>query len=288
MAKRKSKKKYKVLKISWKIFWFLIRIPYFIAKGIYLGIKYLVEGIIYLKNEGKKTSEKIKEKKVEKAIQEKREEILAVHEDFRVLKEDTGKYFEWEKKIYDSDSKIGIILGARGSGKSAFGIKFLENIRAKKNKNCFAMGFKSSEMPSWIKVVDKVEDLENNSFVLIDEGGILFSSRNAMSNANKLLSELILVARHKNLTILFISQNSSNLDINILRQADFLILKPSSLLQKDFERKIVQKLYDKAEEDFKRFKDDKGATHIYSSNFIGFVSNPLPSFWGEKISKGFS
>lgn len=285
---KKKKRNYKGLKITWKILWFLIRIPYFIVKGIYLGVKYIIEGISYLKKEGKKKSQERKENKIEKKIEEKREDIEALYEEFNILKEDNGKYPEWEEKIFNSDSKIGIILGARGSGKSAFGIKFLENIKAKKDKNCFAMGFKKDEMPSWIKVVESVEDLANDSFVLIDEGGILFSSRNAMSNANKLLSELILVARHKNLSILFISQNSSNLDINILRQADFLVLKKSSLLQKDFERKIIQRLYARAEEDFKRFKDDKGATHIYSSNFVGFVSNPLPSFWKEGISKGFS
>ena len=173
------------------------------------------------------------------------------------------------------------------SGKSAFGIKFLENLRAKKNKKIYAMGFKANTMPDWINVVEGVEGLGNDAFVLIDEGGILFSSRDAMSSSNKLLSELILIARHKNLSILFITQNSSNLDVNILRQADFLVLKPSSLLQKDFERKIVQKLYEKAEEDFEKFKDDKGLTHIYSSNFVGFISNPLPSFWGTSISKSF-
>ena len=108
-----------------------------------------------------------------------------------------------------------------------------------------------------------------------------------MSNANKLLSGLILISRHKNLNILFISQNSSNLDVNILRQADFLVLKPSSLLQKDFERKIIQKLYEKTEDDFEKFKENKGITYIYSSNFTGFVSNLLPSFWGAEISKSF-
>ena len=109
-----------------------------------------------------------------------------------------------------------------------------------------------------------------------------------MSNANKLLSGLMMVARHKNISIIFISQNSSNLEVNILRQADFLALKPSSLLQKDFERKIVQKIYESVDKYFKRFKEDRGLVYIYSGKFRGFVSNPLPSFWGEGVSKGFS
>jgi len=282
MSKRKLKKQKKgnSLKYIRQFLWFLIKIPYFILKGFYLSIKWIYKKI-------KKTSEKIKEKKLNNQIKKKREQINPVYKEFKIIREDKGDYSRWEKNTYDSDSKIGIILGARGSGKSAFGIKFLENFRAKKNKKCFAMGFKESEMPSWIKVVKDIGEIENDSFVLIDEGGILFSSRNAMSNANKLLSGLILISRHKNLNILFISQNSSNLDVNILRQADFLVLKPSSLLQKDFERKIIQKLYEKTEDDFEKFKENKGITYIYSSNFTGFVSNLLPSFWGAEISKSF-
>lgn len=267
--KKRSKKNYKALKIIGKSLFFLIKTPYYLGKGLY--------------KVGKYANKKVKENKIKK----KRKEIFPVYESFEVIKEDLGNYLNWEKNVHSSDSQIGIILGARGSGKSAFGIKFLENIRAKKNKKCYAMGFKETEMPEWIKVVESVENLDNDAFVLIDEGGILFSSRNSMSNSNKLLSELILIARHKNLSILFISQNSSNLDVNILRQADFLILKPSSLLQKDFERKIIQKIYEKTREDFQNFKEIGGLTYIYSEDFTGFISNPLPSFWGSNISKSF-
>ena len=109
-----------------------------------------------------------------------------------------------------------------------------------------------------------------------------------MSKPNKLLSELILIARHKNLSIMFISQNSSNLEINILRQADYLLLKPSSLLQKDFERKKVKKVYEEVKDDFKKLNNYKGLTYIYSEDYRGFINNDLPSFWSQKISKSFS
>mgnify|MGYP001562619392 FL=1 len=163
----------------------------------------------------------------------------------------------------------------------------LENIYAKTSRKCYAIGFKENEMPSFVDVVEKTDEIENDGFVLIDEGGVLFSSRRAMSTANKMLSDLILISRHKNLTILFISQNSSNLDVNIIRQADFLILKPSSLLQKDFERKIVKDLYDKTKDKFDKYNDRIGLTYLYSDDFTGFVTNKLPSFWSENISKSF-
>lgn len=251
------------------LIWFIIRIPYWLV----LGIMWIFR--------------KAKGKAVERAVEKKREKMKANYSKMSMLKSKRGDFSLWENNLFDSDSKIGIILGARGSGKSAFGMKVLENVHVKKGRKCFALGFKEESMPSWIKVVNSVDELENNSFVLIDEAGISFSSRSSMSSANKLLSDLILVARHKNLSILFISQNSSNLDVNILRQADYLVLKPSSLLQKDFERKIIQDMYTATEKEFEKFADRNGLTYIYSNDFTGFVENELPSFWSEGASKGF-
>jgi len=281
MAKRKEPKpKQKkgsalgtVAKGVGKGLWFLMKTPYYIGKGIYKATKY--------------TADKVEESSRKKKVHEKREKMVSLYENFRIVHTKEGNYLQWEGDIHKAESKIGVILGARGSGKTAFGMKFLENAYAKTKKKCYAMGFNPDEMPSWIKVVGNIDEIGNNSIILIDEGGILFNSRDSMSNANKLLSDLILIARHKNLTILFISQNSSNLDINILRQADFLVLKPSSLLQRNFERKIIQQIYDNAQEQFEEYKNEPGITHIYSEGFNGFVSNPLPSFWGTNISKSF-
>jgi hypothetical protein len=261
------------LKKVGKVFLFLIKIPYFIVLGVVLGIKKFSKFVLKIKKERK--------------IKKKRESMIPKYEEFKILKVISGNYSEWMKEIFNSDSKIGIILGARGSGKTAFGMKFLENFRVKSKKKCFALGFKKNDLPYWIEGVEDISQISNNSFVLIDEGGILFNSRKSMSNANKMLSDLMLISRHKNISILFISQNSSNLEINVLRQADFLVLRSSSLLQKNFERKIVQKIYGKVETFFNKFKKDKGLSFIYSENFQGFVSNPLPSFWKEELSKGF-
>ena len=264
-----KKRKSKIIKYLGKSLLFVLKTPYYIVREI--------------NNLSKKTKRGIEKKKILK----KRESMVSKYNDFEVVEIISGDYEKWLENVYNSESQIGIILGARGSGKTAFGIKLLENLHAKYKKNCFAIGFNENEIPSWIKVVSEISSLKNNSFVLIDEGGILFNSRSSMSNANKMLSQLIMIARHKNLNILFISQNSSNLDVNILRQADFLVLKPSSLLQKEFERKIIKKIYSETEKYFNKFKEKKGIAHIYSGNFRGFISNPLPSFWKENISKSF-
>jgi hypothetical protein len=241
---------------------------------------YAIKGIIYLANKEKKHTEEVHIEKV-------RESMGAQFKSFKVIQKLEGDYGAWEKLVLDSESKIGIIVGARGSGKTAFGMKVLENVYAKKKRACVALGFDKTTLPSWIEVVDSVDSIRNNSFVLIDEGGILFSSRKSMSNPNKLLSDLLLISRHKNLSILFIAQNSSNLDVNIIRQADYLVLKPSSLLQKDFERKIIKDIYTSVKEEFDNLKEEKGVSYIYSDAFRGFVKNELPSFWSTNLSKSF-
>ncbi|MBT7903641.1 hypothetical protein HN587_07295 [Candidatus Woesearchaeota archaeon] len=207
---------------------------------------------------------------------------------FDLVKTKKGNLQKFENKLFSNKSMIGLILGARGTGKSAIGMRLLENFKEKSEKNIYAIGFKQESLPEWITVVHGIDDVQNNSVLLIDEGGIEFSSRKAMTTANKLLSELLLVARHKDLSVMFITQNSSNLEVNAIRQADFLLLKPSSLLQKDFERKKIKQIYESIEEEFEEIKHTLGITYLFSDSFQGFATNSLPSFWSDKVSKGYA
>ena len=202
---------------------------------------------------------------------------------FSLVEAEKGSVVAFEEVF--SRSTIGIVLGARGTGKSALGLRILENVAPL--RRCVAMGFEKSSLPRWIDPVGSIEDIPQGSCVLIDEGGVLFSSRSSMSDANKLLSDLILISRHKDLAIIFISQNSSNLEVNVLRQADYLLLKPASLLQLDFERKIVEKVYRAAKKGFEKHQGTPGLTYVYSDAFCGFIANDLPSFWRDELSKQF-
>lgn len=226
----------------------------------------------------------IKEKEEKKQFRKKLKK-KPVNLNFREIETIEGNlenFHEFLKKY----GKIGIILGARGSGKSALGIRIMENLNSA-GKKIYAMGFRKDRLPKWVNLVKSIEEISNNSFLLADESGIEFSSRSSMSSANKLLSELLFISRHKNISIIFIAQNSSNIEINTLRQADYLLLKPSSLLQLDFERKKIKDIYSEVDGQFRKYSG-KGTTYIYSDIYRGFVENFLPSFWTEDLSKSFS
>lgn len=268
MTKTKKVKKRNIfLRIIIFLFKSIGKIIFYLGKGIYL----LIKSIFNLIKKNKTLNSKPKNP--------------PAYVPFKQLKKLEGNLENFNKTL-QSSGKIGIILGGRGTGKSALGLKIIENIKAKGNKKVSAWGFSDNLIPAWIKPITSIGEIENNSFVVVDESGISFSSRNSMSELNKILSELLLISRHKNISVIFVAQNSSNIDINILRQADYLLFKPHSLLQLDFERKIIKEIYSKAESGFKTIKNP-GATYIYSNNFKGFISNDLPSFWNEKVSKSF-
>lgn len=284
MGKRKNKKKevesknffLQILILLGKFFWFILRIPYFIVKYLYLLIRSLFHGSASLPNVKDVAFVKgnIRDSKSQRKIS------------FDVLESLKGNFKDFFDYLKTNDSFIAIVIGARGSGKTAISLALVEALRGSK-KHYFAMGFSRDALPEWIYLVNAVSEIKNDSLVLIDEGGILFSSRDSMSDANKVLSDLLMISRHKNISIVFISQNSSNLEVNTLRQADVLILKKHSLLQKNFERKIIAKLYEEYESYFEKYKKNKGTSLIFSDQFVGFLDASLPSFWSDKTSKSF-
>jgi hypothetical protein len=261
----------------------LKHILFFLKDTVVLIAKLIWKILCWLASFTKNTVAPQVEEQVKKS---KRPKNLPKISYFTELRDFEGSLDSFEEWLYSSKSTIGIILGARGTGKSALGMRILENWAGRGAKVC-AMGFNEETIPSWIKVIENMERAPNSSVVLVDESGISFSSRETMSDANKLLSELLLVARHKDISIIFIAQNSANIEINSIRQADYLLLKRPSLLQKDFERGKIKNIYSEVEKDFKELRVDKGLVYIYSDRFRGFASNNLPTFWSQKASKAF-
>ncbi len=200
-----------------------------------------------------------------------------------------GDLQEFELQLLSRPSLIGLILGARGSGKSALGMRILENIYAKTGRKVCAMGFLPNALPGWIIHVTSVEQIPNNSFALVDEGGIEFSSRSSFSSANRLLSALLFASRHKGISALFISQNSANLELNAIRQSDYLLLRKPSLLQQEFERKKIGEIYSGISAHYPKLPDSgRYSTYMHSDWFRGFAANRLPGFWSERASKSYA
>lgn len=264
------------------------RVTGYVFKGIGKGIWYVLRGTGRLIGKGiSETNNKFKENSEKRRLNKspvygKKAEFEALE----VLNNVSGDYAISEQRIHD-DSIIAMIFGKRGSGKSALGFRLLENIHHKAKRKCFVLGVdERSSMPEWISPIEKIEDAPKGSVVLVDEGAVSFNARESMSKANKGLAGILAIARHKNLTVLFITQNTGMIDKNVLKLSDMLLVKQGSLLQLEMERPEIRKFYEKAEALFKKLEGDKRQyVYVIDSDFEGAVSHTLPSFWTETLSK---
>jgi hypothetical protein len=225
-----------------------------------------------------------KERKKEKI----RKEARTRFKDIDVLESRKGKYDKFRDKLLDS-STIALIIGKRGSGKTSLGMKLLELFHYKTTgeRQCHVVGYSRTKLPKWIKKIEKVDDAPENSVVLLDEGAIGYFSRDSMKQANKMLSKMMTIARHKNLTLIIITQNSAMIDVNVLRLADTLLFKGPSLLQSRFERKALRDMFKKVAPLFDGMEDAVKNFYVWDDDFEGIVSYELPLFWSDLISKSF-
>lgn len=222
-----------------------------------------------------------------KAVPKRKKEPEKPYIPFEPQKTIKGRYEDFYRHILGT-SLIVLITGKRGSGKTALGMKFLEMFRKETKRKTYAMGFDDAKLPRWVKKISSINDASNNSVLLVDEGGIMFSSRDSMKKANKFLSKVMAIARHRGLTCFVISQNSAMLELNVLRLADMVLLKEPSLLQAKFERKAIRDMYKKVKPLFGEFKNRKKFFYIWSDEFEGMTKYDLPEFWTDSISKAFS
>lgn len=235
------------------------------------------------KDEKKQTSEKKDEKQKNKI---KKFSLPAVYSQLTPKKVIKGNFSEFSERL-SSKSLILTIVGKRGSGKSALGFRILENIHAKNKRPCFALGVKQSVLPKWIKSIDSIETVAESGVLLVDEGALSFSSRKSMTKKNKELSDLLTIARHKDLTLILITQNTGMIDKNVINLSDAILLKEGSLLQQKMERSSIKKFYEIASNNFDEIPDLQRTSYFYlfDSSVECFVFSELPSFWSESVSK---
>lgn len=211
---------------------------------------------------------------------------LPKFEPFELVEERKGSYADFEREL-KKYGLIMLIVGKRGSGKTALGMQFLAWFNHIARRRCYGIGYDAAKLPRWVHKAKRIEDIPNDSIVLVDEAAILFFSREAMTSMNKMLSKLMAIARHKNLSMILITQSSALIEINVLRLADVLLLKQPSVLQARFERKALQDIFIDVKKTFRKLDNRASHFYVYSDEFEGLVRYKLPYFWNDSISRAF-
>lgn len=275
MPKKKSVLEYVFVGIGKGVVWIIVSIfkaLWYLLVGLFKGARFATKKAVQAHKESKIRAEQPK--------------TPAKYSALEVSTAVKGSIESFEHRLLN-ESLILAVAGRRGSGKSVLGFRLMENIHAKNSRPCFVLGVKQSVLPSWIETIDEISKVSNGGVVLVDEGAISFGSRESMSKKNRSLGELLAIARHKDLTLIFITQNTGMIDKNVLNLCDVILLKEGSLLQEKMERSVMKDLYVTANDALQEIpaSERKPYCYIFDAEFEGLVSASLPSFWSVKVSK---
>ena len=201
---------------------------------------------------------------------------------------DNGNLNNFTSKL-NNKSVVCLVAGCRGSGKTALSFRLLENIKSQTNRSMFAVGFPNQNLPNWINHAETIDEIPNGSVVLWDEAGITLNQTSTFNTVTRDVSNLLKIARHKDLSLIFISQNVGNLNLNVVRMIDIAFLLKDSLWQQFTDRGFIRKLYENIKISEHPFDySTNGQVYIIDSEFTGMMNFKLPSFWTSEISKSFA
>jgi len=138
---------------------------------------------------------------------------------------------------------VVLVLGKRGSGKSALAYRLLELFRYRLSPYVVGVPAEAKNIfPDWIGICPSLEDLPNNSIALVDEAYLAFHARESMSQESKAMSQIQNLSRQSGQTLIFVAQEARQVDKNIASASSLLAFKELGMLQLEFERPELRKL----------------------------------------------
>ena len=196
-------------------------------------------------------------------------------------------YQDWLDSL--AYGKVTVILGRRGSGKTALGARVAEFVSATHGMSIYWVGLPEAArnlLPQWVKLVNTPDQCPANSVILADEAGLRYASLAFNTRENQLLRSLLMVARHRQSSLIFAVQSSRDVEYSVIRQADCIAFKQPGLHQPDSERPDLRPLARKAADVFQKIPKERrpASALIFDDLFSGLITTTLPSFWSDELS----
>ena len=193
---------------------------------------------------------------------------------------------------------VSLILGSKGSGKSALAYHLLE-------KSASAFGLlpivvnlpreKQALLPDdfIIRTLDELKHTQD-AVALVDEGTTMIPA--GAQKLEEMVKSFVALSRQRNQIIIFIFHSSSDVGSRILRGVDAILVKEPSLRQIQFGAKdaFCRSLLTEAKDKFKALQDMGEDTRKYTyvdcekPAFRGMLKNDLPGFWTDDLSKAWA
>ena len=187
---------------------------------------------------------------------------------------------------------VVLVLGKRGSGKSALGYWLLEVFHYE--LACYVVGVPAEAgryLPDWVGIRSSLDEIPPKAVILVDEAHLPYHARGSMAAASIEMSRLVNLARQREQTLLFVTQEARQVDRNIASSASVVVFKEPSSIQVSFERPELRRRAEEALAQFQIVRGDKRSwAFVYApdADSKGMLENPLPSFWTPKLSHLFA
>ncbi|MBI4305246.1 MAG: hypothetical protein HY678_02905 [Chloroflexi bacterium] len=189
---------------------------------------------------------------------------------------------------------IVLVLGDRGSGKTALQLRLLELLSPIARPYLVAIpAAAAKDFPDTYGIADDPDALPNGAVVAFPEAYRLFSARETQTTRGRALAEIVNLSRQRDWTLIFDVQNSAHLDPVIIGAAGAILIKEPAPFSEGFERKQLKPYLDAARAVFASIPVAQRKRSVWvvapRAGIPGrLMHNELPSFWRPQLSKMFA
>lgn len=147
-------------------------------------------------------------------------------------------------------------------------------------------------LPEWCLNYEKLNDVPNHSFTIIDEMAIQFNARNFKDQKNIQLGQLLAIARHKDLSVIMIAQDPRMSEINAWRLRDMVIYKRSNTFElpdRDGSKGgALLQFWRYVKQWLKPTRQEQALFEYQAENKVMLFKYDIPDCWSEQLSKAFN
>ena len=187
---------------------------------------------------------------------------------------------------------VVLILGKRGSGKSALAYRLLELFRYRLTPYVVGVPDQARRLlPDWMGMAPSLDAVPPKSIVLVDEAYLRYHARESQARQSREMSRLLNLSRQREQTLIFVTQEARQVDRNIASSASAVVFKEPGSLQLEFERRELRRITEQARVAFEGIRKDRQRwSYVFSpdADFSGMIENALPSFWSGKLGRIFA
>jgi len=194
-------------------------------------------------------------------------------------------------KIADHPA-VYLILGDIRQGKTATAASIIDEFHREKKLPVYMIAPKRvvDIWPSHFKQTNPDNPrLPQNCIVFVDDAHLYYYAREWKGGKAKFLDFVARERAHDGHTLIYTTQQSNVLDINLILMSSCVIFKKPSNLQIAGERKLVKKMYETAKAELKKKDYNKKWAYVVADNeqgeFEGLVKVKMPNWYTPKMSK---